>query len=63
MNENYDNSEDVAYILIDPPVTPFSSEKDILAWIEELKTYPDRPEVREAILQAKEYIKMKVVRE
>ena len=55
--------DDIAFILIDSPVTPYSSEEDILAWIEELKTYPDRPEVREAILQAQEYIKMKVVRE
>ena len=53
------SDKNIGYILIDPPVTPFSPEKDILAWIEELKTLPDRPEVREAISQAQEYLNMK----
>lgn len=51
--------ENIGYILIDSPVTPYSSEEDILTWIKKLKIYPDRPEVREAISQAQEHIKMK----
>lgn len=51
--------EDVGFILIDPPITPYSSEKDILAWIVHLKTLPDLSEVKNAISQAKDYIKMK----
>jgi len=45
------------HILIDSPVGPFSPEEDILAWIKELKTYPDRPEVRKAIADANEFLK------
>jgi len=52
------DDENIGYILIDPPVTPHSLEKDILAWIKKLKTFPDRPEVREAISQAQEYLEM-----
>ena len=59
MDKKMNVDENIGYILIDPPVTPHSSEEDILAWIKKLKTYPDRPEVREAISQAQEYIKMK----
>lgn len=59
LNEFSDKADDIAYILLDSPVTPFSSEKDILAWIDHLKTLPDLPEVRLAISQAKDYIKMK----
>ena len=51
--------KDIAYILINPPVTPFASEEDILAWIEELKTLPNLPEVRLSISEAKNYLKMK----
>jgi len=51
--------EDIAYILIDPPVTPYSSKEDIFAWLEKLKTLPDLPEVRDAVSQAQEYLKMK----
>jgi len=59
LTENSDNSDDIAYILIDPPVTPYSSEEDILAWIEELKAMPDLPEVRFSIAEAMNYLKMK----
>jgi len=45
------------YVLIDPPVVPFSSEEDILAWINELKALPDRPEVRSSIEEAKNWFK------
>lgn len=55
LNEFSDNVDDIAYILIDPPITPYSSEKDILAWIEHLKTLPDLPEVRIA------YQKLRVI--
>lgn len=50
------DDKDIGYILIDPPVTPFSAEKDILAWIEELKEYPIRPEVKEALTTAYEML-------
>lgn len=58
MDKKMSDDENIGYILIDPPVTPFSPEKDILAWIEKLKTLPDRPEVREAISQAQEYLEL-----
>lgn len=51
--------EDIEYILIDPPVTPYSPKEDILAWIEKLKTLPTLPEVKEAIAEANKYIKIK----
>ncbi len=59
IDKKMSDDKNIGYILIDPPVTPHSSEKDILAWIKKLKTFPDRPEVKEAISQAQEYIKMK----
>lgn len=49
----------IGYILIDPPVGPFSSEEEILVWIEELKTLPNRPEVKQAIEEAYSYISLK----
>lgn len=59
MNKLSDNPDDIAYILIDPPVTSFSSEKDIFAWIVHLKILPDLHEVRDTLSQAEDYIKMK----
>ena len=59
MNKLSDNPDDIAYILIDPLVTAFSSEKDIFAWIDHLKIVPDLHEVRDTHSQAKGYIKMK----
>lgn len=43
--------EDIGFILIDAPITPYSSEEDILAWINELKEHPhrERSEVQEEI--------------
>jgi hypothetical protein len=55
----HDKSIPDGYILIDPPVGQFSSEEDILAWIEELNSFPDRPEVREAITDAKKILQCK----
>jgi hypothetical protein len=59
MDKKMSDDKNIGYILIDPPVTPFSPEEDILAWIDHLKTLPDLPEVRDAISQAEDYIKMK----
>lgn len=56
--EQCDNEEEVAYILIDPPVGPYSTEEAIKKWIRELETYPDRPEVRRAIQEAKEWLNL-----
>ena len=57
--KNTKDDEDVGYILIDPPVTAYSSEEDILVWINELKTDPhrNRQEVREALKDAQEMLK------
>jgi hypothetical protein len=54
--EQSDNEEEVGYILIDPPVGPYSSDKAIKEWITELEMYPDRPEVQEAIREAREWL-------
>ena len=35
------------YLLIDPPVTPFSPPDQIVAWIAELEQLAQRPENRE----------------
>ena len=45
---------EVGYILIDSPITPYSSEEDILVWINELKEHPyrERTEVQEEIAKA-----------
>ena len=53
------SDEDIAYILIDSPISAHSSKEDIFAWLEELKTLPDLPEVRDAVSQAQEYLKWK----
>lgn len=44
------------YILIDPPVSPFSSVDELSSWLEELKKLEDTAEVREAIQQAERWI-------
>jgi len=36
MDKKKSHDDDIGYILIDPPVTPFSSEEEIIAWIAEL---------------------------
>lgn len=50
------DDRDVAYILIDPPVGPYSPVDDIKSWIGELKRMPERPEVDEAIREAELWI-------
>ncbi len=41
-------------MIIDPPVTPFSSPVEIEAWIQKLATYPqDEPAVQRAVNDAK----------
>ena len=46
---------EIGYILIDSPITPYSSEEDVLIWIKELEEHPnkERPEVQEEIKLAK----------
>lgn len=48
-------NDDIGFILIDSPITPYSSEEDILVWINELENHPnrERPEVQEEIKIAK----------
>lgn len=44
------------YILIDAPITPYSSKEEIEAWIKELKSMEQTPEVIAAIEDAKELL-------
>ena len=44
-------------ILIDPPVSPYSTKEEILAWIEELKAMPQLSYVPESIAEAQEWLK------
>jgi hypothetical protein len=46
-----------AYILIDPPVTAYSSVESIRAWLDELSKKPDTDEVKEAINAANELLR------
>lgn len=50
------DDQNLGYILIDPPVGPYSPVEDIKAWIAELKRMPERPEVIDAIRQAESWI-------
>lgn len=44
-------------MLIDPPVTPFSPEADIRAWLAELAKMPqDDPAVIDALEQARQWL-------
>jgi len=43
-------------ILIDPPVGPYSSQEEILAWIEELKAMPQVSYVPESIVEAQKWL-------
>ena len=43
--------------IIDPPVGAYASAEDIEAWIAELEGMPDTPEVRQALEQAKAWLK------
>ena len=44
-------------MIIDPPVGPYSTSEDIQAWLNELKTYPDNPEVTKARRDAEQWLK------
>jgi len=44
------------YILIDAPITPYSSKEEIEAWIKELQDMEQTPEVIAAIEDAKELL-------
>jgi len=45
------------YILIDSPLTMFSTKKEIEAWIKELKALKQTSEVLIAIEEAERYLK------
>lgn len=46
----------MTYILIDPPVTPYSNISDIEAWITDLEQKEKTPEVERALSKAKSYL-------
>lgn len=46
----------MTYILIDPPVSPFSDPDDIQAWLDELATMEQTQEVKRAIREAEEML-------
>ena len=50
------DDRDVGYILIDPPVGPYSPVSDIKACIVELERMPKRPEVIQAIRETELWI-------
>jgi len=45
------------YYLIDPPVGPFSTPKEVEAWLKELAKLEQTTEVRDAIKEAKTLLK------
>ena len=55
MNKNTED-ENIAFILIDSPISLYSSKDEIIAWIRELNTMPNRPEVEEEIEKAHQYL-------
>ena len=56
MAEDDSEREKPAFILIDPPVGPYSGKDAIESWIQELQEMPDSPEVKAAIEQAAEWL-------
>lgn len=44
------------YILIDPPVWPWSPPDEICAWIKELESMPQIPAVPEALADARSWL-------
>ena len=44
------------FLMIDPPVTPYSKPKDIEAWIKELRALEKTEEVKIHIEQAEEWL-------
>ena len=47
----------MTYIIIDPPITPFSSLEEIEDWIKYLKTMGKNKEVSDALNAANRYLK------
>lgn len=47
------------YKLIDPPVSSYSEPSEIRSWIETLEAMEDGPEVREALTEAREMLKLR----
>ena len=45
--------------IIDPPITPYSSEAEIKAWITDLEKREKTQSVIESIKQAKEWLRWK----
>jgi Mg-chelatase subunit ChlD len=46
----------MTHILIDAPVSPYSDPDDIRAWLAELATMEQTPEVKDAIREAEEML-------
>lgn len=53
---------ETGHILIDPPVSAYSDPGEIRAWIRELEAMPDRPEVRTALDEAREMLRVSIER-
>lgn len=49
--------------IIDPPVGPFSNPDDIRSWIEELRTFPDCEETRQAKAEAEQMLSQRLARD
>lgn len=45
--------------LIDSPVTPYSDIEAIEAWIRELRAMPDNPQVRAALAEAEQTLRIR----
>ena len=54
-----DAPEQTTYVLIDPPVGPYSDPDEIMRWIGELESMPQVPGVGEALEQARNWLVMK----
>ena len=51
-----EDASDIGCILIDPPVGPYSTERELEDWISELVLLPDLPEVIDAREQAASWL-------
>ena len=58
-NKDRNDDEEVQFILIDSPVGPYSQEDEIIAWLAELRKMPDLPEVKQAINEAKSWLRLR----
>lgn len=43
----------MSYVLIDPPITPYSTDEEVLEWIAELEAMPQSEQVNVAINSAR----------